>query len=398
MTGIELSRLLSDIRDEQIVDALPPALMGTPPASRRRSRLGHFMSSPVAAVILSVIVAGGVLTGIILAGQGGAGAPPVGAVSGGTTEDRSPESSEPTGTDDNGLPTDATTPEETGNDSGESREPDPGDGSRPNENDPGGFDTEEEPEPDTEIETRPPGDEETDSSDFETFPPDVHVEVPGLTHPVSVPQGSTVRSAQQSTFTATAGASDGSLLDLQVRIYEATVPEINRFATTDAVYMDICDPATGEILEKRSFFGFTTVIAGQNGMGNSWAILNICPIRAENGSISLEILTLTYTLTAWAIDEDTSGSEALTWGFASQDPLIITCEKESHFATKNARFSRHLADILSDFRESSVITCTDRVLRESGSAPMPTNDRILETWDNRNYRQTWNAYRGHFPA
>ncbi len=383
MNGIALAELWNDIREDYLLDAIPPSYAaGTILPPRRKGSLGRFLSSPVAAVILSVVVSGAVLTGIILAGQSGPNSPPAGAVSGDSTE-----------TDDTILPPDTST-SETSHDGRQPSEPDPDNETRPNQNDPGQLDTEEsEPEPGTEIETRPPGYEETEPpTTLETFPADVSVAVPGLMHPVSVPQGSTVRSAQQSNLTVT--NTGGIPLDLHVRICEVTVPEINRYATTDAVYMDICDPDTGEILQKLSFFGFTTVVSDKNSVGDSWAILNICPIRNEDGSISLEFLAFSYTL----LVQDDSGEIAVKWSLNYEKSMDTTCAKESYFSTKFPNLCRYLQVNLADFREPSVVICTDRVLRVSDSAPLPTCEQILIIWDRRNYRDAWNAYRGKFPA
>ncbi len=80
MNAIALAELWTHVREDYLLDAIPPsyAAGASKPVGRRRGAFGRFMSSGWAAAILSVIVAGGVLTGIILAGQGGPGAPPVG--------------------------------------------------------------------------------------------------------------------------------------------------------------------------------------------------------------------------------------------------------------------------------------------------------------------------------
>ncbi len=79
MTGQAIFEHIQYIDEDLILEALPASWQSSGKAiSRRKGSLGRFLSSPVAAVILSVVVSGAVLTGIILAGQSGPGTPPVG--------------------------------------------------------------------------------------------------------------------------------------------------------------------------------------------------------------------------------------------------------------------------------------------------------------------------------
>ncbi len=70
MNGQAIFEHIQYIDEDLILEALPASWQAASgPAPRRKGAFGRLMSSPVAAVILSVIVAGGVLTGIILAGR-----------------------------------------------------------------------------------------------------------------------------------------------------------------------------------------------------------------------------------------------------------------------------------------------------------------------------------------
>ncbi len=69
MKDLAVFTMLDRLDEDVIMNTLPPSFVTGAPKRRRDSAFGRLMSSPAAAAVLSVIVAGGVLAGIILAGR-----------------------------------------------------------------------------------------------------------------------------------------------------------------------------------------------------------------------------------------------------------------------------------------------------------------------------------------
>ncbi len=71
MNEFAIYDMLGNLDEDVILDALPPSFAAVTPAkiSRSKGRLDGFLSSPVAAAVLSGVVAIGILIAIVLAGR-----------------------------------------------------------------------------------------------------------------------------------------------------------------------------------------------------------------------------------------------------------------------------------------------------------------------------------------
>ncbi len=91
MSELAIYAMLDQLDEDVLLDALPPSFVSGAPKRRLRGTGGRFMSSPVAAAVLSGVVAIGVLIAIVLAGRGGPDLPPspAGSTAGTVSSDES---------------------------------------------------------------------------------------------------------------------------------------------------------------------------------------------------------------------------------------------------------------------------------------------------------------------